>query len=369
MFTKIRNKIIGFFYKNLLKKIFFAMDPEDVHDRMVKTGEILGKTWFTRGLIKLMFGYKNKSLEQNILGINFPNPIGLSAGFDKDAQLGDILPDVGFGFAELGSVTGEPCSGNPKPRLWRLPEQKSIVVYYGLRNIGAEAIAKKLKNKKFKIPIGISVAKTNCALTADLNEGVKDYVKAYRLMEEVGDYITINISCPNAYGGQPFTDLQSLTMLLTEVFKYRKDKPIFIKLSPDLSDAELDRLLEVCANFEIDGYICSNLSKNRDRSDLVGVDVPEKGGLSGKLAYDLSNRQISYVYKKTGGNKVIIGSGGVFTAEDAYEKIKNGASLVQLITGMIFEGPQVISEINQGLVRLLEKDGYKNISEAIGKKE
>ncbi|MDP2684231.1 MAG: quinone-dependent dihydroorotate dehydrogenase [bacterium] len=376
MFIKLRNKIIGFLYRNILKKIFFRLDPEVVHDRMIKNGVMLGKSGFTRGLVGLMFRYKNIMLEQDILGISFKNPIGLSAGFDKNAELTDILPEVGFGFAELGSVTGEPCEGNPKPRLWRLAQQKSLVVYYGLKNDGAVAIAKKLqpkadqprakKDKKFKIPIGISIAKTNCQKTADLQEGVNDYVKAYRVLQGVGDYVTINISCPNAFGGQPFTDPTSLTALFTEIFKIQKIKPIFLKLSPDLSIPEVDALLAVCCGFPIDGYICSNLTKNRNRSDLADVQVPEHGGLSGKLVSNLSNNHIAHIYKKTGGRKVIIGCGGVFDATDAYKKIKNGASLIQMITGMIFEGPQVISEINQGLVELLESDGYSNISDAIG---
>lgn len=362
---KIRNNTIGFLYRNVLKRIFFQLDPEEVHDRMVYLGRMLGKSSITRKITALFFSYSNDKLAQDILGIHFTNPIGLSAGFDKDAELTDILPSVGFGFAEVGSITGEPCAGNPKPRLWRLKESKSLVVYYGLKNSGCEAIAKKLKDKNFDIPIGISIAKTNCQATADREKGVKDYEKAYKIMSGIGSYATINISCPNAYGGQPFNDRESLDALLGVLTQTVKTKPVFIKLSPDLSEKELDDILEIAEKYNIDGFIAANLTKKRDNPKIKNA-VPDKGGLSGKVVEDLSNKMISYIYKKTNGKKLIIGCGGVFSAEDAYKKIKAGASLIQMITGMIFEGPQIISEINLGLVKLLERDGYKNIKEAVG---
>lgn len=350
--------VVEFLYKNILKPFFFLFDPEFVHDGMILTGQILGSNFLTRKMTSLFFSYSNPSLEQTILGIKFKNPIGLSAGFDKDALLTDILPSVGFGFEEVGSITGEFCSGNPKPRLWRLKDLKSLIVYYGLKNNGCKEIAKKLKNKKFTIPIGTSIAKTNCADTVDTDKGITDYIKAFKAFSDIGAYFTINISCPNAYGGLPFTDNKKLDKLLTQTDKIKTKKPIFLKMSPDLTDKELEGILDVAAKHKVDGFVCSNLTKNSK--------MAEKGGLSGKLVEDLANELISKVYKKTKGKYIIIGCGGVFSAEDAYKKIKLGASLVQLITGMIFEGPQLIGEINRGLVKLLQKDGYNNISEAVG---
>lgn len=365
LLVSARNAIERFVYKNVFKHIFFLIDPETIHNRMVRLGKLLGQFKIARWLIALFFSYSNKKLAQDILGIHFFNPIGLAAGFDKDAELVNILPSVGFGFAEVGSITGEPCAGNPKPRLWRLKRSKGLVVYYGLKNYGCEAIAENLKGKKFKIPIGVSIAKTNSKDTVDLRAGIKDYVKAFMVMGGVGSYVTINISCPNAYGGEPFIDPGSLDKLLKEIFSIPKKKPVFIKLSPDLSDKEIDDIIEIAGKYGIDGFICTNLTKKRHES-LKDKKVSDKGGISGKGLHNLPNKVIRYVYQKTKGRYVIIGTGGVFTAEDAYEKIKAGASLVQLITGMIFEGPQVIGEINQGLVRLLEKDGFENISEAVG---
>ncbi len=361
-----RNLINRIGYKAVFKRIFFRIDPEIVHDRMTGNGILLGSNFLTRKFISLMFSYSNRKLEQNIFGINFPNPIGLAAGFDKDAQLTNILPSVGFGFAEVGSITGELCGGNPKPRLWRLKKSKGLVVYYGLKNEGCKKISKRLRNKKFKIPIGTSIAKTNSKKTVSDKVGIEDYVKAYKMFTDIGDYFTINISCPNVYGGQPFTDGNRLDKLLKKIDVIRTKKPNFLKISPDLSKKEIDEIIKVSKNYRIDGFVCANLTKNRDNKKIVDKDVQKKGGMSGKVVEDLSNDLIKYIYKKTKGKYVIIGCGGVFTAEDAYKKIRLGASLIQLITGMIFEGPQLISEINQGLVKLLERDKLSNISQAIG---
>ena len=356
---KIRNAIIRWKYVHLLKPVFFKMDPEFVHDNFTFIGRLLGSNPITRGISRFCFGYSNPMLKQHILGISFKNPIGLSAGFDKDALLTSIIPCTGFGYEEIGSVTGEPCEGNPKPRLWRHPDKKALRVYYGLKNDGAVRIAKRLHGKHFAFPIGISIAKTNCEETCTTEGGIADYVKAFKEFLHIGDYFTINISCPNAFGGQPFTDPQKLEALLGALDLIPNKKPVFLKLSPDLTNPEVDNILEVAKKHRVDGFICTNLTKKHH----LGV-----GGISGKAVEELSNEQLKYVYQKTQGKFVLIGCGGIFTAEDAYKKIKAGASLLQLITGMIYEGPQSISEINRGLVDLLKKDGYKNIGEAVGAK-
>lgn len=353
-------------YKNIFKPIAFKLDPEFVHDQVSWLGKLLGKFNLGKQLTSSLFYYENPKLQQNILNINFSNPIGLSAGFDKNAELTDILPYVGFGFAEVGSITGETCLGNAKTRLWRLPKSKSLLVYYGLKNDGAEIISKRIRNKKFNIPIGISVAKTNNQATCEDLVGIQDYAKAFAAFANIGSYTTVNISCPNTFGGQPFTDPERLDTLLSELDKIQTTKPTFIKLSPDLSFPEIDSLLEVISKHKVQGIICTNLTKNRNNKNIIEKDLPNVGGFSGKVVEELSNNMLAYVYKKTQGKYILMGVGGVFSAEDAYKKIKLGASLVQLITGMIYEGPQLISDINSGLVKLLERDGFSNISEAIG---
>lgn len=365
--VRLRNGIIRFLYVNVLKQIFFKFDPEVVHDRLLSAGKFLGKYGITRALTSFFFSYSNPILKQEILGIKFDNPIGLAAGFDKNAEILDILPAVGFGFAEMGSITGEPCTGNAqRPRLWRLLKSKSLVVYYGLKNNGCEEIVKRIQRKKYSIPFGISVAKTNCQATAERKAGIVDYHKALMTSVTVGDYYTVNISCPNAFGGQPFTDPESLEQLMTELDKVETKKPIFLKFSPDYSFPQIDSLLEVCARHRVHGFISSNLTKIRENKNIYDSNLPEVGGMSGKVVEEMADKLIEHLWKKTQGKYVIIGCGGVFNAEDAYKKIRLGSSLIQLVTGMIFEGPQSISSINEGLVRLLKRDGFKNISQAVG---
>lgn len=361
-----RNRVSGALYRRVVRPVFFSIDPENIHDRMTRTGMFLGRHRLTRSVVHTMLTYQHPMLEQTIHGIDFKNPIGLAAGFDKDANLTEILPHVGFGFAEVGSITGEPCAGNTGQRLWRLKKSKGLVVYYGLKNAGCDVLSKKISEKEFAIPIGISVAKTNNQETCDLAVGVADYKKAFSAFASLGSYITVNISCPNTFGGEPFTDPVRLEKLLVELDQIPTSRPVFLKFSPDLAPTDVDALLDVATRHRVHGFICSNLTKKRDTPRLVDANVPKVGGISGKIVQPLADKLIEHVYKKTKGKYTIIGCGGVFTAQDAYRKIRLGASLIQLITGMIYQGPQVISEINQGLVHLLNQDGYTNITEAVG---
>lgn len=359
--VSVRNNLFQGIYTSLTRPLLFKFNPEEVHDSAVALGYFLGRFKVTRFITKLFFSYSNKKLEQTICGIKFKNPIGLAAGFDKNAKLTQIISSVGFGFSEIGSVTAEPCKGNKKPRLWRLIKSRGLVVNYGLANDGCDVIQKRLQSKTFNIPIGINIAKTNCIETTTVDGGIKDYTESYKKLVDLGDYIAINISCPNAFGGTDFSNSMKLDKLLKTILKTKK--PIFLKMAPDLSKEKIDKIIKISRKYKIDGFICGNLTKDRNR--IIEKDVKE-GGISGKPVEKLSNELIKYIYKKTRGEFVIIGCGGVFSAKDAYHKIKLGASLVQIITGMIFEGPQLISTINQELAKLLEKEGYDNISDAVG---
>lgn len=358
---KLRNQFIGFIYRRLLKQILFLFDPERVHDRMIVAGRLLGSNSLTRGVIGLMFNYQNSKLEQIIAGVKFKNPVGLAAGFDKEAMLPKILPAVGFGFEEVGSITALAFDGNERPWIWRLPEARSLRINYGLKNSGAQNIHQRLMGRTFNFALGISIAKTNSEKTSHVETGIEDYFTSYQIFQDTGDYFTINISCPNTCEPAPiFADPKNLDLLLAKLFSIPKTKPVFIKLSPDLQAEQLEGILQLGNKYPVDGFICTNLTK------VNKFNHPGKGGFSGKAVEELSNQMLARVYKYYGGRKIIIGCGGIFSAEDAYKKIKLGASLVQLITGMIFQGPQLISEINQGLVELLEKEGYNNISQAVG---
>ena len=343
------------FYQKIIKPILFKTDPEWMHDRATKTGHFLGKFSLTRNLTRLFFNYDHPVLEQTVDGITYRNPVGLAAGFDKNAELTKIIPAIGFGFEEIGTITGEACSGNPQPRLWRIPEKKSLRVYYGLKNDGCEAIAKRLQ--RTKNPLGISIGKTNSRETVAINDGIDDYCKAFRIMEPLADYLTLNISCPNTFGGEPFNEADKLELLLSKIDEIKTEKPIYLKFSPDMETAQTDAILEAVKKHNVQGFVISNLTK-KDGG---------KGGLSGLATKNLSTTMIRHVYQKTKGKYTIIGCGGIFNGGDAYEKIKAGASLVQLITGMIYGGPATIKRINRELVLLLKKDGYKNIKEARGK--
>lgn len=357
-------------YRHVLKPVFFKVDPEVVHDRMVGFGAWLGSFAATRRITSWFFEYKDPALEQDILGIHFPNPVGLAAGFDKKAKLAGYMADVGFGFAEVGSITAQPSKGNPGKRLWRLPKSNGLVVNYGLPNEGAKVVRDRLVTQRFRIPIGVSMAKTNCAECAIDEKAIEDHIDSLKVCLDVGDYYTINVSCPNAFGGQPFHRPEALDRLLAALDHIPTPKPIFLKLSPDGTTADLDEIVAVADRHRVHGFILSNLTKRYELSSINKEEMAEQniitGGISGKPVEDLSNVLIRHLYQTTHGKYLIIGCGGIFTAEDAYAKIKYGASLVQLITGMIFEGPQLIGEINRGLVELLKKDGYKNVSEAVG---
>jgi dihydroorotate dehydrogenase len=365
--TLYRSRAIRAIYAHALKPFFFRNDPERVHDWMTRAGIILGATGAGRALSAALFDYENEGvLAQDIRGIHFRNPVGLSAGFDKNAQLTNILPSVGFGFVEVGSITGEPCAGNPKPRLWRMPKSKGLVVYYGLKNDGCEVIAKRLGGKTFSVPVGASVAMTNCRENMGVEKAIADFAKAFRVMEPHASYVTVNISCPNTMGGQPFVAPDAFDALFKTLDLIPTEKPIFIKISPDMTAAQLDALLDIAKTHRIHGIICANLTKPRDNDQIADTDVPAVGGMSGNPVKGLADDMLAHIYKREGKRFILVGCGGIFTAEDAYKKIRLGASLVQLITGMVFEGPQLIGEINRDLVRLLRRDGFSTISQAIG---
>jgi len=369
--NKFKYDLLGSFYRNPVRPVFFSIDPERIHDLMIRAGHELGRYHTTRGLVNRVLRYDSPRLKQKVAGIDFSNPIGLSAGFDKNADLVQLLPELGFGFMEAGSITLHPYEGNQKPRLFRLPKSKGIVVYYGLKNIGVDRIIDKLEgyNIPRNFPLGISIAKTNSRETATDEEAVKDYVETYRkcLKSGKGDFYTINISCPNTFGGEPFTTPKRLEMLLSRWKRVKSDKPIFIKMPINLSWAQFDKLLEVIVRNKIDGVVIGNLNKDRkDPAILESIPKGIQGGISGLPTRKLSNRLIQKTYQKYGDRLVIIGVGGVFSAEDAYEKIRLGASLIQLVTGIIYEGPQLIGQINCELDYLLERDGYSNVSKAIG---
>lgn len=357
-------------YKHLVKPLLFKIDPDTVHRYAISTGIFFRKNALRRKFVALLFRpYTSKTLTQTLAGINFPNPVGLSAGFDKNGDLVPIISKLGFGFTQVGTVTLHPYKGNKQPWTIRLPKSKGILVNYGLKNEGIDVVMKKLSQYKIDIPMSVSVGKTNSPTNVRDEAGIADYKQGLQQIIESGqgDLYTINISCPNTFGGEPFTTAEKLNQLLQSLNTLNTKKPIFLKMPINLEWDEFKKLLDVADTHGVAGVIIGNLNKNREDKTLKDSIPPEqKGALSGLPTQHLSNQLIYKTRRAFGGRFVIVGVGGIFSAEDAYQKIRMGASLVQLITGMIYEGPTLIRSINRQLERMLIRDGYKNLQEAVG---
>jgi dihydroorotate dehydrogenase len=344
-------------YVHLAKRIFFLMDAEFVHHRMVRVGVALGGSQWGRMLSSRLFAYTSAKLKKKMDGITFPNPVGLSAGFDYNGDLMDIVPSVGFGFATIGTVTYRPYEGNKKPRLGRFPRSQALLVNKGFKSVGARGIIKKMEGRSFNIPIGISIGSTN-AIYESLEDQIQDVVSCFKLFEQSQvkfSYYELNISCPNTAGGQPFTTSIRLQKLLEALKTLKFKKPVYIKMPIDLEQRETLALLQTADAFSfIRGVVFGNLTKDKKNPDVDPQDRQEwkkkAGNLSGKPTWNRSNACISLTKKKFGNRFTIIGTGGIFSGEDAQTKLSLGADLVQLITGMIYQGPQVVGQINRFLV-------------------
>jgi dihydroorotate dehydrogenase len=373
----IRNLVLRILFR-IMRPMIFLMDPEQAHYSMKRIGVFLGSNPITKAFTSLLFDYGHKSLNTEVDGIKYRNPIGLSAGFDKDGELTKIYPNLGFGLAELGSITGEICPGNPGKRLFRMIKSKSIVVWYGLNNMGAEKLSARLKGQKFgRLRVGINAALSNMSSKFDLDSSIADYLKTMTLFKDIGDYYTVNISCPNTQEGEPFVDKDKLDALLTAINKHIRPitaKPIYVKLAADMSEQEIDTIVDACVEHKMEGVVCTNLAKPKYNTEHRPDEYPTtkgllpagKGAMSGLPLQRISTNVVRHVYRRTRGKLTIIGVGGIFNAKDAYEKITSGASLCHMITTMIFDGPQNINEINRGLVKLLKADGFSTIAEAVG---
>ncbi len=366
--------MIGFIYKKIVKPILFKFPADDVHHFFLKTGNFFGRNKFTRNFLSSILLYKNQILEQKILGINFSNPLGLAAGFDYDADLIDILPSISFGYHTVGTVTNLPYEGNPRPMLGRLPKSKSLLVNKGFKSNGLSSVLSKINKKNGGIPLGISIGATNMPYK-NIEGMIEDICTSFEKVIKEGnfDYYELNISCPNLINVEnlkdKFDEPLGFGMLLNKLSYLNINKPLFIKMYLEKSESETISLCDVAVDYKwVKGFIFANLVKDRKNKvfDKEEIESAGKGNFSGKPTEELSNNLVSEVYKKYRDRFVVVGCGGIFNGKDAYEKIKRGASLVQMVTGMVYEGPSVISRINKELAILIKNDGHKNISEAIG---
>ncbi|WP_018143336.1 quinone-dependent dihydroorotate dehydrogenase [Alloscardovia criceti] len=353
-------------YKEAVKPFVFDQSPDDAHTQMLQfarvTRNIPPLMWALRG----MMDYTDPILETEVMGIKFHNPFGLSAGLDKDCDLPVLLDNIGFGFETIGSITSRPCKGNPRPWFHRLPEYASMMVHVGLANDGIAQVMPRIEKAYLNsktMRISTSIARTNDHLTGDISEGVEDYAKSVRRAANRTHMLEINISCPNTMVGEQFTKPENLDQLFTELDTIDHSQPLLVKMPSDKSWEEFKELLDVLADHKVDGVSIANLRKDRN-----GLDVPPdwEGGLSGLPTIGLNNALIERTFREYHDRFTIAGIGGVFTPEQAYEKIRKGSSLVMFITSLMYRGPQNITVLKRGLAQLLRRDGFSSVEQAVG---
>ena len=336
-------------YKRVIRPILFLFDPEWVHYFSFAAIRVLHCIPFMGGLVRKLYSSKKPSLQKEVFGIHFPNPVGLAAGFDKDAKLFRELSNFGFGFIEIGTVTPKPQGGNPKPRLFRLKKDKGIINRMGFNNEGVEAAAKRLKRNK-NIIIGGNIGKNK---TTPNNNAQEDYLICFDVLFDVVDYFVVNVSSPNTPNLRDLQEKEPLTALLNTLQKQNnskpKRKPILLKIAPDLSDTQLSDIIDIVQVTKIDGVIATNTTLSRDGLKSNETLPSQSGGLSGKPLTKRSTEVIRYLHTHSKGAFPIVGVGGIHTPSDAKEKLDAGASLIQLYTGFVYEGPALVCNINKKL--------------------
>ncbi|MBC76076.1 MAG: hypothetical protein CME64_08675 [Halobacteriovoraceae bacterium] len=344
--------MIKFLYQKGLKPILFKFHPDVVHEVFVDLGERMQTNFFFKKFLQGVYGAPLGTKTITVDGVEYSGPVLLAAGFDYNGRLGPALWNIGFAGEEVGSVTARKCAGNPPPNTTRLIQSKSIQVFKGLKNDGVDSVIERLKslNTPKNFVTGVSIARTNDQQSSDVNEGIEDYFYSFKRLneEEVGDYYTINISCPNAFGGEDFARPELLEKLLMRLKEIECKRPVYIKMPINKPWSEFKLLLDVIHGLGFQGVVIGNLNKNYEEVDFKEELPPGefRGGLSGRPCQKRSNELIRKT-KEYCPDLTIIGCGGVLEVKDAMEKMQLGASLVQLISGMIFNGPHLIGEINK----------------------
>ncbi|WP_418969145.1 quinone-dependent dihydroorotate dehydrogenase [Alloscardovia omnicolens] len=353
-------------YKEAVKPIVFDHSPDEAHDQMIQFAKITRNIpplmWALRGMID----YTDPILETEVMGIQFHNPFGLSAGLDKNCDLPVLLDHAGFGFETVGSITSRPCPGNARPWFHRLPEYASMMVHVGLANDGIAMVMPRIEKAYMNaqsMRISASIARTNDNKTGDISEGVADYAKSFRRAANRTHMLEINISCPNTRVGEQFTQPDNLDKLFTELDTIDRTQPVLVKMPSDKSWEEFKELVDVLADHNVQGLSIANLRKDR-----TGLDIPEEwaGGISGLPAEGINNAILEKTFREYHNRFALAGIGGVFTPEQAYAKIRKGSSLVMFITSLMYRGPQNITVLKRGLASLLRRDGFNSIEEAVG---
>jgi len=338
-------------YKNLVFPLLTKFDPERIHYFAMDCLTFACKIPGIKYLIKNILEVKSDSLHRYFLGLDFKNPVGLAAGFDKNALWIDELDCLGFGFIEIGTVTPKPQDGNPKPRLFRLKKDEALINRMGFNNGGVEEVVKNLKKRNSQIIVGGNIGKNKLTENED---ALSDYLIAFKGLVNYVDYFVVNVSSPNTPGLRDLQEKEPLKKILValQIENQKHLKPVLLKIAPDLTDSQLDDIVEIVTETGIAGVIATNttLSRANLKTDSTEVENIGAGGLSGKPLKDRSTQVIKYLSKKSGGKFGIIGAGGIYTAQDAKEKLEAGASLVQVYSGFIYEGPSIAKNINKELI-------------------
>ena len=352
----------------LLRPFLFRIEPETIHNQTKKLALRVQGSSLIQKTLSSLYKEEHTMLEQTLWDIKFHNPVGLAAGFDKNGEMYPLFNALGFGFMEVGTVTHEPQEGNPQPRLFRLIKDKAIINRMGFNGEGAEVLEERLaKITKNKTRLALNIGKNK---NIPKSEAIENYLQTFRLLLPYADMCVINVSSPNTPGLRELQEKNFLTELFQALNEEKnkneatKNIPLLVKIAPELNTQQLFDILSVVHEQNLQGIVATNTST--ERSGLHSINKKEIGGLSGLPIKKRSTKVIRFLYKESGGKVPIIGVGGIFTAEDAYEKIKAGASLIEIYTGLIYEGPGIVKKINKGLVKLLEQDGFTNISEAVG---
>jgi dihydroorotate dehydrogenase len=357
-------------YRNCIRQILFTQDSEKIHDRTLKSLGWASRHDALRDFAGKLFGAPELPVE--LFGLKFPNPVGLAAGMDKHAAAVPIWEKFGFGFCELGGVTWHSQPGNPKPRMFRAVEDEALINRMGFNNSGAEAVAEKLAHWKKsgrwpQHPVGINLGKSKIT---PLEKAAEDYANSFRLLRDYTDFFVVNVSSPNTPNLRQLQDKSALDEILAALQEQNRiqNLPILVKVAPDLSFSALDEILELVGPRKIAGIVATNTTITRpltSNSRLQKI-YNETGGLSGRPLRHMSNETIRHLYRQTGGALPIIGVGGIFNADDALGKIMSGASLVQVYTGLVFEGPGIAKNIVCGLRKRLAENGFSTVQQAVG---
>jgi dihydroorotate dehydrogenase len=361
-------------YQYGVRPLLFSLDPEAVHHFAIATCHRISESPTLQAIAKSTFYYNDSRLSQTLWNLKFENPVGLAAGFDKNAEAIGAWEHLGFGFAEVGTITAHAQSGNPQPRLFRLPSDRAVLNRMGFNNRGAAATATDIKNylqaHKLSIPLGINLGKSKITEIADAK---LDYAESLRSLYDFGDYFVVNVSSPNTPNLRDLQATDQLCAILAELNPINtQKKPILVKIAPDLNDADIVEVVKASQTYGVAGIIATNTTISRQNLTTTHLSITgklvteEAGGISGQPLRDRSLEVINLIWQTTQGSLPIIGVGGIFTAEDAWQKITAGAAIVQVYTGLIYEGPMIVKNILKGLVAKLEENGLDNIQQAIG---